>query len=154
MVTKWVFSKNANLSVFKSVFVPILSCGHESYMRTERILSKEQRQRWDICEEFSVWHCVTTKTTGLKSQARDVKPLLRIERSPAMVVRPCFQDIPGKNSELSPWGYSLHPQKSGPKFVQGPGGVTTSLTLLGTVLVWSQQKYLRLLLIVRSFESS
>jgi len=38
---------------------------------TERIqyCQKNKRQRWDICEEFSVWHFVT-KITGLKS----VKP--------------------------------------------------------------------------------
>jgi len=37
---------------------------------------------------------------------------------------------------------------------QGPGGVTTSSTLLGPVLVWSQQNYLKFLLIVRYFGSS
>jgi len=52
-----------------------------------------------------------------------------------MLVRPCVQNVSGKNSELSPSGYSLHPQESGPKFIQGPGSVTSSLTLLGTVLV-------------------
>jgi len=71
-----------------------------------------------------------------------------------MLVRPCVHNVPEKNSKLSPSGYSLHPQESGPKFVQGPGGVTASLTLLGTVLVWSQQNYLIFLLIVRYFESS
>jgi len=30
MVTKRQLSKNAKLSIFKSVFVPILICGHES----------------------------------------------------------------------------------------------------------------------------
>jgi len=30
VVTKRELSKNAKLSVFKSVFVPILTCGHES----------------------------------------------------------------------------------------------------------------------------
>ena len=29
VVTKWELSKTAKLSVFKSVFVPILTCGHE-----------------------------------------------------------------------------------------------------------------------------
>jgi len=66
-----------------------------------------------------------------------------------MLIRPCVQNFPGNNSGLSPSGYSLHPRESGPKFVQEPGGVTTSPTLLGPVLVWSQQNYLRLLLIVR-----
>ena len=36
-------------------------------------------------------------------------------------------------------GYSLHPRECGPKVVQGPGGVTRSPTLLGPVLVWSEQ---------------
>jgi len=66
-----------------------------------------------------------------------------------MLVRPCIQNASGKNDELSPSGYSLHPRESGPNFVQGPGGVTTSPILLGPVLVWSQQNYLKLLLIVR-----
>jgi len=69
-----------------------------------------------------------------------------------MLVWPCVQNVPGKNGELSPSGYSLHPQESGPEVVQAPGDVTKSPTLLGPVLVWSQQNYLRLQLIVRSFE--
>ena len=36
----------------------------------------------------------------------------------------------------------LHTKESGPEVVQGPGGVTTSPTLLGHVLLWSQQNYL------------
>jgi len=27
-----------------------------------------------------------------------------------MLVRPCIQNVPGKNGELSPSGYSLHPR--------------------------------------------
>jgi len=60
-------------------------------------------------------------------------------------------NAPGKNGELSPSGYSLHPRESGPKFVQGPGGIPTFPTFLGPVLVWNQQNYLRFLLIVRYF---
>jgi len=41
-----------------------------------------------------------------------------------MLVRPCIQNVPGKNGELIPSGYSLQPLESGPEFVQGPGGVT------------------------------
>jgi len=47
-----------------------------------------------------------------------------------------------------------HPRESGPEVDQGPGGVTASPTLLGSVLVWTQQTYLRLLLSVRYFEYS
>jgi len=66
-----------------------------------------------------------------------------------MLIRPRVQNVPGNNSGLSPSGYRKHQRQSGPKFVQGPGDVTTSPTLLGPVLVWSQQNYLKLLLIVR-----
>jgi len=35
-----------------------------------------------------------------------------------------------------------HPRESGPEVVQGPSEVTTSPTLLGPVLLWSEQNYL------------
>jgi len=41
LVEKRELSRSAKLSVIKSVFVPILTCGHESYVTTERILPKE-----------------------------------------------------------------------------------------------------------------
>ena len=41
------------------------------------------------------------------------------------------------------------PTEKRPDVVQGLDGVTASPTLLGPVLVWSQQNYLRLLLTVR-----
>jgi len=71
-----------------------------------------------------------------------------------MLVRPCVQNLPGKIGKVSRLGYSLHPRESGPEVVQGPDGVTTSPSLHGPVLLWSQQNYLTLLLIVRYFASS
>ena len=41
VVKKWELSKNEKLSIFKSVFVPIRTCGHEFSVTAERILSKE-----------------------------------------------------------------------------------------------------------------
>jgi len=41
------------------------------------------------------------------------------------------------------------PTESDPEVVQSLGGVTASPNLLGPVLVWSQQNYLKLLLTVR-----
>jgi len=41
-----------------------------------------------------------------------------------------------------------------PEVVHGPCGVTTSPTLLGLVLMWSQQSYQRFLKTVTYFESS
>jgi len=40
MTTKQVLSNTAKLSVFKLVFVPIFSCGHESWVMTKRILTQ------------------------------------------------------------------------------------------------------------------
>jgi len=44
--TKQEIPNIAKLSFFKSVFVPILTYGHGSWVMTERILSQEQGQRW------------------------------------------------------------------------------------------------------------
>ena len=73
------------------------------------------------------------------SEARNVKPLLRI---PTVLVRPFIQNVPGKNGELSPSGYSLHPLESGPgDYISDR--VTISPTLLGLALVWKQQNHLK-----------
>jgi len=81
MVTKREFSRNAKLSVFKSVFVPILTCDHESLVTTEKMLSKEQ------AAEMGYLRRVLGVTLGDKEdrseirKAQDVKPLIRMERS-------------------------------------------------------------------------
>jgi len=81
MVTKRQLSHTARLSVFKSVFVPILTCDHESYVTTENILSKEQTAKMgDLRRDLGV----TLRDKELWSEirkSRDVKPLLRIKRS-------------------------------------------------------------------------
>ena len=58
VVTKQELSKTAKLSVFKSVFVPILTFGHESWVVTEWILFQVHvaEQRWNFCEDSTVWH--------------------------------------------------------------------------------------------------
>ena len=57
VVTKWVLSNTAKLSVLKSVFVPtltwmVMNLGY--YILKRNILkeyySKCKRQRWDVCE--------------------------------------------------------------------------------------------------------
>ena len=42
MITKWELSNTAKLSVFKSIFIPIFTYGHESWVMTERILTQVQ----------------------------------------------------------------------------------------------------------------
>jgi len=51
------------------------------------------------------------------------------------------EDWWGKPCWLNPW-------QSDPDVVQGLGGVTASPTLLDSILVWSEQNYLKLLLTV------
>jgi len=48
VVTQRELSNTAKLSVFKSVFVPILTYGHESMLMTERILSQVQAAEMGI----------------------------------------------------------------------------------------------------------
>jgi len=67
--------------------------------------------------------------------------LLGIERAQISIYlfRPCVQNSPTKD-----WrGQSsrLNPRKSGSEVIQGLDVVTKSPTLLGLVLVWSQQNY-------------
>jgi len=107
VVLKRELAKTAKLSVFKSVFVSILTCGQESYVTTERILSKEQTAEMGYLRRV-LGVTFVTKSTGLKS----VKPRCQASFSNreilAMLVRPCVQNDPGKYGELSPSGYSLY----------------------------------------------
>ena len=45
MVTKRELSNTVKLSVFKSIFVPILTYSHESWVMTESILTQVQAQK-------------------------------------------------------------------------------------------------------------
>jgi len=47
-------SNIAKLSAFKSVFVPILTYGHETWVMTEKILTQVQSPKMGICEESTV----------------------------------------------------------------------------------------------------
>ena len=42
VVMKRELSKNAKLLIFKAVFVPIFTCGHESWVMTEKVRSQVQ----------------------------------------------------------------------------------------------------------------
>ena len=65
-------------------------------------------------------------------------------------------ECPGKIGEASPAGYThgKMTQMSSKALNKGTGGITTSPTMLGCVLMWSQMNYLIFLLIVRYLESS
>jgi len=53
-VTKLELPNTAKLSVFKLVFVPILTYGHESRIMTERMLSQVQVAKKGVWEELTV----------------------------------------------------------------------------------------------------
>jgi len=128
---------------FKSVFVPILTYGYESWVMTEIILSQVKAAEMRFLRRL----CVVTLRDKLRScemrRALNVEPLLRIQRSQLL----WFGHVSRITHErLARQVLLAKPRESGPEVVQGPSGVTTSLTFLGPVLVCSQQNYLILLL--------
>jgi len=123
VVTKWVLSNTAKLSVFKSVFVSILTYGHESWVMTEKVLFQEQVPEMGFLPRF---HGVTLRDkvrTREIRRALNVEPLLlRIERS------------------------QLRPRTKWSGYISNH-----AWSRLG---VEPAEKYLKLLLTVRYFESS
>jgi len=97
-----------------------------------------------------------TKTTGLKPVKPGMTSNFSESRDPSYVCSAMCPKCLRKERQTKSFRLqsTRHSQESGPKFAQGPGGVITSLTLFGPVLVWSQQNYLKLVLIVRYCESS
>ena len=72
VVTKRELSIIAKLSAFKSVFVPILTYGHESWAMAQRALSQVQTTEMEFCEKFTAWH-FATKCAAVK--ILNVQPL-------------------------------------------------------------------------------
>jgi len=88
---------------------------------TVRIVSQVQAPEVRFCEGFS---CVIRK-------ALNVEPLLGIESSRRYIGSAmCLECLRKDWRDKSCW---LHPRESGPEVVQGPGGATTSPTLLSRV---------------------
>ena len=62
-VTKRELSETTKLSVFKSIFVPILTCGHESWVTTERMLTQVQASEMGFLRRL---HGVTPGRTEVR----------------------------------------------------------------------------------------
>ena len=76
--------------------------------RLKEYWQKNRPKRWDISEESTVWHFVT-RSTGLKSVKPGMSSHLSESRDPSYVSSAMYiQNVPGKNGELSPSGYSLY----------------------------------------------
>jgi len=97
-------------------------------------------------------HCVPLPPS-LRIWCDTSRQCARCEILRALIVEPLLQiDCPTRN-----WRGKfcwLNTRESGPEVVQGLVGVTTSPTLLGPLLLWNQQNYLKLLLTVKYSKSS
>ena len=118
---------------------------------TEKILSEVKcKRQMGFCEEFTSWHFVT-KCAAVKFIKPGMSNHFTESRDPNCIGSAICPKFPRKDWRgKSCW---LDPRKCNPEVVQGPGVVTTFPTLLGHVLVWSQQNYLKCLWTVRYFES-
>jgi len=103
VVTKRELSIIAKLSAFKSVFVPILTYGHESWAMAQRALSQVQttemeflRKVYGVTLRDKVRSCENLECTATFRETLNVQPLL------IRTFWPCDQNAPGKTGEMSP----------------------------------------------------
>ena len=114
MGTKRELSNTTKLSIFKnrSLFrsSPVVL---KLRWQMKKYCQKNKRERWDICEEFSVWHFVT-KSTGLKSVKPGTSSHFSESRDPShcMLVWPY---VPGKNGEIKSFGLESTPTGKRPR---------------------------------------
>ena len=82
VVMKWELSKKANLSIFKAVFVPILTYGHESWVMTERMRSQVQASEMRFLRRIEGVTLFNKVRSSEIRKSLNIEPLLlRIERS-------------------------------------------------------------------------
>ena len=82
VVIKRELSKKAKLSIFKAVFVPILTYGHESGVMTKRVRSQVQASEMRFLQKIE-WVTLFNKVRSSElRKSLNIEPLfLRIERS-------------------------------------------------------------------------
>ena len=82
VVMKRELSKKAKLSVFKTVFVPILTCGHESWVMIERVRSQVQASEMRFLRKIEGVTLLDKVRSSEIRKSLNIEPLLlRIERS-------------------------------------------------------------------------
>ena len=60
VVVKREFSKKAKLSIFRTVFVAILTCGHQSFVNDRKsVITNAKRPKWGFYIELKELHCLT-----------------------------------------------------------------------------------------------
>ena len=82
VVMKRELSKKAKLSIFKAVFVPILTYGHESWVMTERMRSQVQTSEMRFLRRIEGVTLFNKVRSSEIRKSLNIEPLLlRIERS-------------------------------------------------------------------------
>ena len=82
VVMKRELSKKAKLSIFKTVFVPILTYGHESWVMTERVRSQVQASEMRFLRRIEGVTLFNKVRSSEIRKSLNIEPLLlRIERS-------------------------------------------------------------------------
>ena len=82
VVMKRELSKKAKLSIFKAVFVPILTYGHESWVMTERMRSQVQASEIKFLRRIEGVTLFNKVRSSEIRKSLNIEPLLlRIERS-------------------------------------------------------------------------
>ena len=81
VVMKRESSKKAKLSIFKTAFVPILTYGHESWVKTERVQSQVQASAMRFPKNRRSYLFNNVRNSEVRNFL-NIEPLLvRIERS-------------------------------------------------------------------------
>ena len=79
IVIKRKLSKKSKLSIIKTVFVPILTYGHESWVMTERVRSQVQASEMRFYEESKELHylrrCLALRFENLLTSIRYLSKL-------------------------------------------------------------------------------
>ena len=82
VIMKRELSKKAKLSIFKAVFVPILTYGHESWVMTERMRSQVQASEMRFLRRIEGVTLFNKVRSSEIRKSLNIEPLLlRIERS-------------------------------------------------------------------------
>ena len=82
VVMKRELSKKAKLSIFKAVFIPILTYGHESCAMTKTVRSQVQASEMRFLQKSKELHCLTRLRSFEIRKSLTIKSLLlQIERS-------------------------------------------------------------------------
>jgi len=87
-----------NRSLFRSIPM-VMNLG----LWMKKYCLKCKRQKWDFCEEYTMWH-FATKCAAVKIAEPWMSTTSPNREIPATLVRPCVQNGPRKTSEASPAG--------------------------------------------------